>query len=641
MASLVSPGTLVSVTDQSFYIPASASTVPIFFITTRANKFQPDGVSIADGTNEHSTVRTITSIGQSVQLYGIPYFWSDNSGGGTSPSQHYGDCRNETGLFALNEFLSIGNRAFVVRANIDLTDSPKTFISAGIPQVDLASVSGVRLGTGTLTAITVPSQFKEPESFTLVAIGPQTGESVMSFSVTGTMSGMIGIARAGTPFVNAAIHFTITEDALTTSGHNKFAAGDYFAFDTIYTPTLFAGVGNGSITSLSPEGAAIVENFKVTFLSATTFNVTGYNPTTNAITTSPQPGIVGTPFSDVAGKISLTVLAGTVPFAINDEFDITFTKVEIFNQLGVSDAQKRQAIVTALQAEINSNQEIRSEAYEYNLILAPGYSEVVDEMLALSDTLGNEAFVVADTPCNKTPEQTANWANTSERFNHTDVAYYYPWGLASNLDGNDVLVAPSGIAVKTYAYSDNQSELWFAPAGVKRGLVSGVSSVGYATGTLGQANKYVQVNLNQGQRDNLYEFYKNINPIVYFPGRGLIIWGQKTASPAASARDRVNVERLLGFIRRSLRKGSFPYIFEPNDQITRDDLKAMADNFLGDIMSRRGLYDYVTLSDASNNTPARIDRNELWMDISIKPMKAAEFIYIPIRVLATGAKMTG
>lgn len=633
MGTMVSPGVSVTVTDQSFYIPASAPTVPLIFITSRANKFQPDGVSIADGTNEHGVVRTITSIGQSVQTYGVPYFWSNNSGGGSVPAQHYGDCRNETGLFALNQFLGIGNRAFVVRANIDITDAPVIFYSAGIPQYDANSYQYVGIGNGTLTGVTVPSQLKEPEAFTLVCIGKLTGETVNSFTVTGTKSGMIGVAKAGTPFTNAAINLTITE------GTSEFASGDYFEFATVYVPTSFTGTGNGTMINLVPGTTAIEEDFTVTFTSPTAFTVTGTNPITAAVTTPPQNGTVGVEFTEVSGKVSFLILAGAIPFVAGDVFDFSLTQIENFNALGANDAQKRAAIVTALQAEINSNQDIRSEAFEYNLILCPGFHEVVDEMLALSDGIGNEAFVIADVPANKNPEQAANWANTSGRFSHVDAAYYYPWGLASNLDGVDVLCAPSGIALRTYAYSDNQSELWFAPAGMRRGMVTGVSSVGYVSGTLGLATTYNQVNLNQGQRDNLYEFYKNINPIVYFPGRGLIIWGQKTASPAASARDRVNVERLICFIRRSLRKASYPFLFEPNDQITRDDFKAMADGFLADIMMRRGLYDFVTLCDSSNNTPVRIDRNEMWLDVGLKPMKAVEFIYIPIRIYSTGAKM--
>jgi len=250
-----------------------------------------------------------------------------------------------------------------------------------------------------------------------------------------------------------------------------------------------------------------------------------------------------------------------------------------------------------------------------------------------------EAIVIADTPCNKTPDQVAQWALTSSRVSNENVAYYYPWCLSSNLDGVDVLGAPSGTALRTIAFSDQQAYVWMAPAGVNRGVVTGVSKVGYVTGTLGTATTFIESNLNDGQRDNLYEYDKNINPIVFFPGRGILIWGQKTSAPAASALDRINVARLVAYLRRTLRKGAMPFVFEPNDQITRDNLKAAADGMLNDVMSKRGLYDFATLCDASNNTAVRIDRNELWLDVAIKPVKAAEFIYIPIRVVSTGANI--
>jgi phage tail sheath protein FI len=277
--------------------------------------------------------------------------------------------------------------------------------------------------------------------------------------------------------------------------------------------------------------------------------------------------------------------------------------------------------------------------FEYNLIACPGYPEVVDELLALSDGINNEAFVVADTPVNKNPEQTANWGSTSEKFSHTTAAYYYPWGLASNLDGTDVVVAPSGIALRTYAYSDNISYIWEAPAGVRRGVVTGVSKVGYVTGTLGQATTFVEAILNQGQRDNLYEFYKNINPITYFPQRGLIIWGQKTAAGAASDRSRVNVERLICYIRRALRKAGFPFCFEINNARTRGDLKFMLDGFFGDLLTKGGLEDYITICDLSNNTPYVRTNNQIVGDIGIIPPHVAEFVVLPVTVYTAGAKM--
>jgi phage tail sheath protein FI len=107
----------------------------------------------------------------------------------------------------------------------------------------------------------------------------------------------------------------------------------------------------------------------------------------------------------------------------------------------------------------------------------------------------------------------------------------------------------------------------------------------------------------------------------------------------ASAMDRVNVSRLIKMIKRQIRKNVVSFLFEPNDQLTRNNLKAVVDSYLGGIMHKRGLYDFATICDDSNNTPDRIDRNELYLDIALKPTKAVEFIYVPIRILSTGASM--
>ena len=141
--------------------------------------------------------------------------------------------------------------------------------------------------------------------------------------------------------------------------------------------------------------------------------------------------------------------------------------------------------------------------------------------------------------------------------------------------------------------------------------------------------------LNQGQRDALYE--KNVNPLVNFPGQGLYIWGQKTLYPSSSALDRVNVGRLLAYLRERFDVIARPFIFEPNDQRTRDRVLAVFNGFLADLFTKRAVYDFLVVCDGTNNTPARIDRNELYIDVAIEPVKAAEFIYIPVRVVNTGA----
>jgi len=614
MASLVSPGVSVTVINESFYIPAAAPTVPLLFVATRANKTQPDGITPAAGTEEHDVVRTVTSIGQSVQLYGVPYFWTDNSG-----NAFHGDARNEYGLFALNQFLGVGNVAYVVRANVDLTDAAETFIGIGVPVATTAVRVGV--GNGTIGSITATSAFVKPESIDVIMT------SATAFTVQGSLSGIIGFGTVGTPFTSSKVNFTVT------AGMTAFSAGDYFTFDLVYEATTYVGVGNGTMTEISPLVDAVAEDITVTFTSPTAFTVEG------SISGPLGTGTVGTTFTDGTSHITFLITAGLTAFVATDEFTLTLSEINVFNPLGADDAAKRVSITTALSAAINSNTEVRSEIFEYNLIVAPGYPEVVDELLALSTDINDEAFVIADTPMTLTAEQTAAWAVTTGRKSGTNVAYYYPAGLASNLDGAEVAIAASGIALRTYAYSDNLSYVWFAPAGVSRGSVTGVAKVGYVSGDLGEPTTFVELNLNQGQRDILYENYKNINPIVFFPGQGLIVWGQKTSAAAASALDRVNVVREVMYIKRALRKGAFPFVFEPNDKVTRDNLKAVADSFLNDVMAKRGLYDFVTLCDTSNNTPAVIDNNQLIMDVALKPVKAAEFIYIPIRVLSTGAAM--
>ena len=113
------------------------------------------------------------------------------------------------------------------------------------------------------------------------------------------------------------------------------------------------------------------------------------------------------------------------------------------------------------------------------------------------------------------------------------------------------------------------------------------------------------------------------------------MFGQKTLNANTSALDRVNVARLVVYIRERLDDIVKPFLFEPNDAAVRSDAKAIVDRFLANLVTQRGLFDFVTVCDTSNNTAERIDRNELHIDIAIQPVKSIEFIYIPIRVQNT------
>lgn len=303
-------------------------------------------------------------------------------------------------------------------------------------------------------------------------------------------------------------------------------------------------------------------------------------------------------------------------------------------------------VVKAIQSAITANEDIRAEDLFFNLIAAPGYVEAIDEMLVLNEDRKETAFVVGDTPFTLSATGTAlqNWAtNTSNAFgNGSDglvsaskyFAAWYPSGLSTNLDGTDVVVPPSHMALRTIAYNDQVAYPWFAPAGLQRGIVNNAASVGYVN----DEGQYIPVKLNEGQRDILY--INGINPIRVMPQGGIVVFGQKTRQPYSSATDRINVVRLENYLRYQLNNLAQPFLFEPNDSTTRKAVKDAFDRFLSELITLRGLYDFLVVCDLSNNTPARIDRNELWIDIAIQPVKAIEYIYIPIRIKNTGSSLT-
>ena len=298
---------------------------------------------------------------------------------------------------------------------------------------------------------------------------------------------------------------------------------------------------------------------------------------------------------------------------------------------------QRHMIVAAMQAALIANTQVREEQYAFNIICAPGYPEVIDEMVALNNDRANTAFVIGDTPMRLAPNaiDIADWSNNTngDGLATADpyLAVYYPCGKAADLQGNEIVVPSSHMALRTMIHSDNASYQWFAPAGTQRGLVDNASSIGYINSTTGE---FEFNSIRTGLRDTLYE--NKINPITNLPGVGLVVWGQKTRNPTASSLDRINVARLVNYLRTILASVGNGFLFEPNDKITRDQLANIVSGAINDLVAKRGVYDYLVICDETNNTPTRIARNELYVDIAIEPVKAVEFIYIPIRLKNPG-----
>ena len=172
-----------------------------------------------------------------------------------------------------------------------------------------------------------------------------------------------------------------------------------------------------------------------------------------------------------------------------------------------------------------------------------------------------------------------------------------------------------------YAYNDKAGEAWFEPAGINRGWL----------GTVRQ----VERKLTQANRDSLYT--GKVNPIATFPGRGVVVFGQKTLQTKASALDRVNVRRLLIELKSYISQVADNLVFEQNTTATRNNFLAQVNPYLENVQQRQGLYAFKVVMDDSNNTPDVIDRNQLIGAIYLQPTKTAEFIYLDFNILPTGA----
>lgn len=304
----------------------------------------------------------------------------------------------------------------------------------------------------------------------------------------------------------------------------------------------------------------------------------------------------------------------------------------------------RQVVVAGMKSAIDTSAELREEQRNFNVMAAPGYPELIANMVALNNDRRNTAFVIGDTPMRLAANSTdiQNWATNANLAtdNNDDgmvtadtyLGVFYPSGITTDLSGSSIVVPASHMMLRTMIRSDDASYPWFAPAGTRRGVVDNATGLGYIDVATGE---FQSVGVRESLRDTLYE--NSINPITFLPGNGVLNYGNKTKTATASALDRINVSRLTAYIRERLAVITKPFVFEPNDKLTRDEVKQVVEQLMNDLVAKRGLYDYLVVCDETNNTNDRIDRNELYIDIAIEPVKAVEYIYIPVRIQNTGS----
>ena len=231
-----------------------------------------------------------------------------------------------------------------------------------------------------------------------------------------------------------------------------------------------------------------------------------------------------------------------------------------------------------------------------------------------------------------TPGDAINWSNgfSSERtaaVNSSYAAIYWPWlKVFQPFDGKDKWLAPEIYGARQITYTDNVSDPWFAPAGFVRGRLTKPTDV--------------EVILNQGDRDSMYSGGNCLNPIVNFPQNGIAIFGQRTSQRQPTALDRINVRRMMIYIKKQILASTQRLVFEPNDPITWERVVTLIQPMLADISMRRGITQFKVICDETTNTPVRVDRNEMWCKVLIKPTKTAEMVVFELNLTNQSATLT-
>ena len=283
------------------------------------------------------------------------------------------------------------------------------------------------------------------------------------------------------------------------------------------------------------------------------------------------------------------------------------------------------------------------EVVEMNLLTMPGqsYSPVTAHMISTCENRG-DALAIIDIesdyqpPNLDTQDEAARMPNvdlaiTKMRLRSLNSSYgccFFPWVQIMDSNSGRVLWAPPSLAaLGTMASSTRRSELWFAPAGFTRG--------GLTDGAAGIPVSAVRLRLNSKERDKLYE--ANINPIAQFPAEGIVIFGQKTLQLTPSALDRINVRRLMIYLKKEISRMAKTILFDQNVKTTWTRFISKADPFLASVKGRFGLTEYKIILDETTTTPDLIDRNIMYAKILLKPAKAIEYIAIDFVITDSGA----
>ena len=293
------------------------------------------------------------------------------------------------------------------------------------------------------------------------------------------------------------------------------------------------------------------------------------------------------------------IISGLTRFENTEEYEVDFILMGSANY-GIDDAaalaNKCVAVAEARKdavAFVSPHRGAFITDNQVGSVTVENVDTITDNVLAFANRITSTTYAVID----------SGYKYMYDRFN--DTFRYVP--LNGDIAG-------------TCARTDVEQFPWFSPAGTSRGAILNAVKLAYNPG--------------KKQRDQLYS--ARVNPVIFSPGAGIILFGDKTAFGKSSAFDRINVRRLFIYLEDAISAAAKDFLFEFNDEITRTNFVNIVEPFLRDVQSKRGIFDYVVVCDETNNTAAIIDNNEFVADIFIKPARSINFIGLTFIATRTG-----
>jgi hypothetical protein len=357
-------------------------------------------------------------------------------------------------------------------------------------------------------------------------------------------------------------------------------------------------------------------------------------------------GVAGSSYTRSSGSfgdlLGLNVRQFLVPLIGGSEgFDIT-EKEPFRKDLIASNSSQEFTLYKALDSVLDS------EVVPANLLVMPGISlpSITNRIISTAESR-KDVLSIIDLEGDYTPSAerldgatdiaslgsvtTAVSRLKSRNLNSSYSSAFYPWvQISDSLNSGDLVwIPPSVAALGAFGKSQAQSELWFAPAGFNRG---GLGSLG---GSRGPRVLQARQRLDSKERDSLYEV--SINPIATFPAEGVVIFGQKTLQADSSALDRINVRRLVLYLKAEVSDISRKLLFDNNVETTWNRFKGQVEPIMSSTKARFGLSDYKVVLDETTTTADLIDRNIMYAKIFIKPARAIEYIVVDFVITKTGA----